>query len=323
MGGKPSMNASLFVALLGSATLFLFMYGLYASISASQTRERWHKRAAGINDKTAPPNRQVASPPQHPQIIKFLGLMGEAAKPKDEQELSHVRKRLIKAGYRHNEGPIRLYGAKLCGAIFCSVTFVLLRITFFSTMPSMRTMTLFVVSALIGFYLPDLLLHLKIRHRRQQIWHGFPDALDLMVVCVEAGLGLDAAIERVGEELKLSQKILSEEFRLLGLELRAGQSRHNALRSLSSRIDIEDVDNLVTLLIQTDRFGTGVAQTLRIYSDSMRTKRHQQAEEMAAKLPVKLLIPLILFIFPSLFVVILGPALIRVVRVLLPVLYRI
>jgi tight adherence protein C len=314
------VNMPLLVALLGCTTLFLFMYGLYTSISSRQTRESWHKRATGVREQTAIANLPAASSPQRQHLAKFLGVLGEASKPKDAEELSHVRQRLIRAGYRHNEAPVILYGIKLCGTILFPILFALFRIWFLSTLPSMQTLVLFVLSALVGFYLPDLLIQISIRHRQQKILEGFPDALDLMVVCVEAGLGLDAAIDRVGEELKLSHKILSEEFRLLSLELRAGQSRHNALRSLSSRVDLEDVQNLVTLLIQTDRFGTSIAQTLRIYSDSMRVKRHQRAEEMAAKLPVKLLLPLIFFIFPSLFVVILGPAVIQIIRILIPTL---
>jgi tight adherence protein C len=149
---------------------------------------------------------------------------------------------------------------------------------------------------------------------------GFPDALDLMVVCVEAGMGLDAAINRVGEEMKLRNAVVSEEFRLMGLELRAGKLRRDALRNLGIRTGLDDVKSLMTLLIQTDKFGTSVAQALRVHSDSMRTKRYQKAEEIAAKLPVKLVFPLILFIFPSLFVVIIGPAVIRIFRVLLPAL---
>ena len=130
-------------------------------------------------------------------------------------------------------------------------------------------------------------------------------------------MGLDAAFNRVAEEIKLSNKILSDELKLLNLELMAGKARRDALRSLAMRTDLEDLNSLVTLLIQTDKFGTSVAQTLRVYSDSMRTKRYQRAEEMAAKVPVKLIFPLILFIFPSLFVTILGPALIRLYQVFL------
>ena len=150
------------------------------------------------------------------------------------------------------------------------------------------------------------------------ILEGFPDALDLMVVCVEAGIGLDAAITRVGEEMRFGNEVLSEEFKMLSLELRAGKQRRDALRNLALRTDLEDVSSLVSLLIQTDKFGTSVAQALRVHSDSMRVRRYQRAEELATKLPVKLLFPLILFIFPSFFVTLLGPAVIQIFRVLLP-----
>lgn len=174
------------------------------------------------------------------------------------------------------------------------------------------------VAAVVGFYIPSLWLQFKIGRRRRQILLGFPDALDLMVVCVEAGLGLDAAITRVGAEMKLGHRVLSEEFALLNLELRVGLSRERALRNLSFRTDLDDVNSLVALLIQTDRFGTSVGQALRVHSEAMRTKRHQRAEEQATKLPVKLLFPRVFFIFPSLFIVILGPGIIQIARTLLP-----
>jgi len=188
------------------------------------------------------------------------------------------------------------------------------------TMTSLNFILLGVMLALIGFYLPNLWLHFRIARRKEAIIKGFPDALDLMVVCVEAGTGLDAAINRVGEEMRLSNKVLSEEFKLLSLELRAGKPREEALKSLALRTDLEDVNSLIILLIQTEKFGTSIAQALRVYSDSMRTKRYQKAEELAAKLPVKLVFPLVLFILPSLFVVIVGPAVIRIFRTLLPIL---
>ncbi len=136
----------------------------------------------------------------------------------------------------------------------------------------------------------------------------------MLVVCVEAGMGLDAAISRVGEEMQLTHKILSDELNQVTLELRAGKHRQEALRNLAQRTDLEDLASLVSLLIQTDKFGTSISQSLRVYSDTMRTKRFQRAEEIAAKIGVKMSFPLILFIFPSLFVVIMGPAMIRVYR---------
>jgi tight adherence protein C len=168
------------------------------------------------------------------------------------------------------------------------------------------------VIALLGFYLPDLYLKLLIRWRKEQIVQGFPDALDLLVVCVEAGMGLDAAISRVSEEISMSSRVISEEFRILNLELRAGKSRLEALRNLGTRTDVEEVRSFATLLIQTDRFGTSVAQALRVHSDAMRTQRYQRAEELAGKIPVKMMFPLILFIFPAIFVVVVGPAAIQI-----------
>ena len=153
---------------------------------------------------------------------------------------------------------------------------------------------------------------MRVKKRQKAIQHGLPDALDLLVVCVEAGMGLDAAIYRVCQEMSIKDPILSSELRLLTLELRAGKARREALKNLSARIGLEDVGSLVAMLIQTDMFGTSIAQTLRVYADSMRTKRFQLAEELAAKLPVKLLMPLIFFIFPTLLIVILGPAGIRI-----------
>ncbi|MBW1745721.1 MAG: type II secretion system F family protein, partial [Deltaproteobacteria bacterium] len=158
--------------------------------------------------------------------------------------------------------------------------------------------------ALLGYLLPDIWLRMKTSARKNKISKGVPDLLDLLVVCVEAGMGLDSAIYRVAQEIKLSNKILGDELNILNLEIRAGKTREKALRNMADRIDLEDVRSLVTLLIQTEKFGTSIAQSLRVFSDSFRTKRYQKAEEIAAKLPVKLMLPLILFIFPSLFVAI-------------------
>ena len=144
--------------------------------------------------------------------------------------------------------------------------------------------------------------------RKDALQRAIPDALDLMVVCVEAGLGLDQAIARVGEEVKRTHPALSDELNLLAMELRTGVSRQEALRNFAHRTDLEEARNLVALLVQTDRFGTSIGQALRVHADAMRTTRRLKAEELAAKLPVKLLFPLIFFIFPSMFIVLLGPA---------------
>ena len=250
--------------------------------------------------------------------LGFFTSLGRLVKPKNDSEISGSPKEFLMAGYRGENAPFIFWGAKVLLAIFTAVIFISIRLLIVKPIPSLYLTLLTVLFALASFHLPNLWLRMKIAKRKELIRAGLPDALDLMVVCVVAGTGLDAAINRVAEEMKLSNKPVSEEFEFLSLELRAGKSRQDALRNLAVRTDLEDVSSLVTLLIQTEKFGTSIAQALRIHSDSMRTRRFQGAEEMAAKLPVKLVFPLILFILPSLFVVILGPAAITIFRTLLP-----
>ena len=174
------------------------------------------------------------------------------------------------------------------------------------------TVVALVLGSLLAFYLPDIWLKQKTDKRKERLLKGLPDALDLLVICVEAGMGLDSAIKRVGDELNLSYPDLSGELHLLNLEMRAGKQRRDALQNFAMRTALSETKSFVTLLIQTDKFGTSVAMALKVFSDSFRTQRFQRAEEKAAKLPVSILIPLILFIFPALFVVILGPAAINI-----------
>jgi tight adherence protein C len=250
--------------------------------------------------------------------LGFFTSLGLLVKPKNDAESSGSRKEFLMAGYRGESAPVIFWAAKVLLAVFTAVIFISIRLLIAKPMPSLHLSLLTVLFALASFHLPNLWLRMKIAERKEKIRAGLPDALDLMVVCVVAGNGLDAAINRVAEEMELSNKPVSQEFKLLSLEMRAGKSRQDALRNLALRTDLEDVSSLVTLLIQTEKFGTSIAQALRIHSDSMRTKRFQSAEEVAAKLPVKLIFPLVLFILPSLFAVILGPAAITIFRTLLP-----
>jgi tight adherence protein C len=176
-----------------------------------------------------------------------------------------------------------------------------------------------VLIALIGFYLPDIWLLQKSDKRKQNILNSLPDALDLLVIAVEAGMGLDSAIYRVASELKMNSPELSDELHFMNLELRAGKTRRECLKNLALRTNLDEINSLVTLLLQTDKFGTSLAKALRVYSDSYRSERFQRAEEIAAKLPVKLLFPLVAFIFPALFVVLLGPAAISIYNALIKV----
>lgn len=183
-----------------------------------------------------------------------------------------------------------------------------------------RSMLLWVVAGgIAGFLLPDVLLRWKVRKRQEEITDSLPDALDLLVVCVEAGLGINAAFIKITEEFQLTCRPLSEEFDVVNREMVAGKPRQEALRALGDRAGVEDVKSLVAMLIQTEKLGTSLAQSLRVHSDSLRTRRRQRAEEAAAKTTIKLVFPLVFLMFPALFIVILGPGVLEIIEVLLPV----
>jgi len=177
-------------------------------------------------------------------------------------------------------------------------------------------------AGIVGFLLPDFALRWKIRKRQEEITDSLPDALDLLVVCVEAGLGLNAAFIKITEEFQLSSPALSEEFDIVNREMVAGKPRQEALRALTERAGVEDVKSLVAMLIQTEKLGTSLAQSLRVHSDSLRLKRRQKAEEAAAKTTIKLVFPLVFLMFPALFIVILGPGVIQVIKILLPTIQK-
>jgi tight adherence protein C len=240
-------------------------------------------------------------------VFNFLGKVGDRVKPDKMYLNSKLRTRISQAGIRKEKAVSIFWGAKILFAISFSFLFILIRIPFLKVVNHPLSVAIGVLLALIGYYLPNILLKMMIERRKERILEELPDALDLFVVCTEAGMGIDAAIIRTANEMGDNRSKFSEELKLFNLELRAGKSRQDALRNLALRTDLEELNSLVTLLIQADRFGTGIAKTLRVFSDSFRTQRYQRAEEIAAKLPVKLVVPLILFIFPALFVVLVGP----------------
>ncbi|MGX4642344.1 type II secretion system F family protein [Massilia sp. SYSU DXS3249] len=238
--------------------------------------------------------------------------------PDEDAENSVVRIRFMNAGFRQASAPVIFFAAKTVLALGLPLA-VFLGLSVKGTSASTTAMLLYVLlAAAIGYYLPNVILSKITKHRQREIFENFPDALDLMTICVEAGLGMDAALARVAAEIGLKSSILSDELNLVTLELRAGSTKEKALRGLSTRTGVEDVDALVSMLIQAERFGTSIAASLRVQSDQLRTKRRQRAEEQAAKIALKLLFPLIFFIFPSLLVVLMGPAFIAIYRVLLP-----
>jgi tight adherence protein C len=315
------MNESALIAILIFAGLLLVVISGYLVFKAwtekSRIVEKIEKEGASESSKFSTGTAAEPAGAIKQSFVDLTTRLGQYSAPKTEEALTHRKKKLIVAGYRNPNAPIIFYGLKiLLAVVLPSAVFIALM---FLGIP-VRKMTLLMLllsSALVGFYGPDMWVRLAIASRQEKITDGFPDALDMMVVCVEAGMGLDQAIKRVSDEMKLNYRVISEEFGQMNMELRAGRSRQDAMRNLAARTEVEDVNSLVTLLIQTDRFGTSIAQALRVHSDSMRTKRRQRAEERAMKLPVKLLFPLILFIFPSLFVAVIGPGAIQIYRVLI------
>ena len=311
------------VAVSGFLCLSLIFWGIL-----QYTRSRSKKREFIEKIQTSSERKSIfdadvsleATSTQNP-VLNFLGSLGKSVAGEKITDPKRLRAVFLKAGIRRRNAPAILWGTKVLLTPVLPACFLIARIGFgrFLYSPSV-SVYIAAVLALAGFYLPDIWLRVKTERRKERIRDGFADALDLLVVCVEAGMGLDAAIHRVAMEIELDNKTLSEELRLMTLELRAGKMRRDALKNLAVRTDLEDVNSLATLLIQADKLGTSVSQALRVYSDTFRTKRQQKAEEEAAKIPVKLVVPLILFIFPSLFVATFGPAAIRIYQVLIPTL---
>jgi tight adherence protein C len=231
-----------------------------------------------------------------------------------------LRQRLLTAGITATQSVIMFQAMQ---ALLALLLPLLTGLVLWVQRPALQTasqLIMLILSGMVGYHLPRAWLERRIRHRQAALFRHFPDALDLMRMCIQAGLGLDASLDRVGRETRLSCPALSEEFAMTGYELRAGASRSQALRHLAERIDLRDVDAWVNTLIQSDRFGTSISESLQVYAEALRHKRKLMAQEAAAKLPIKLLVPLVFCLFPGLLVVLLGPAIINISTHLLPAL---
>ena len=294
--------------LLALSAGLLFVAVFLSGYVLMMTRPNLEERLRGSELSKGRPMNWTQFLRRSEKVLKPLG----GVIPRSLEEMSRQERKLAQAGIRRRDAPLILYGVKLALAI---VLFLVC-----TTISQVRSnpILLVVLPILLGGLIPDMAISRLVKNRKESLQRGLPDALDLAVVSVEAGLGLDQSLVRIGQELKPVYPALSDELNLYSLEVNAGKKRADALRNLGKRTDVDDIKSFVTVLIQTDRFGTSISQSLRVFADTMRTKRRQRAEEHAAKMNIKMIPPLVFFIFPAIFVVVLGPGIIAIIRHLLP-----
>jgi tight adherence protein C len=247
-------------------------------------------------------------------VAKVASPFAKLSVPSDDWQTSQLRRRFMRAGLRHESAPMIFFGLKTVLALVFPLGVYLLVRASGSSFHGPKLMYTLIALLAIGYYLPNYYLRRLTERRQREIFENFPDALDLLTICIEAGSSLEAGIERVAREIRLKSEVLSDELELVVLEMRAGAGKERALRNLAMRTGVDDVDTLVATLVQSDRFGTSVGQALRVHSDMLRTKRQQRAEEAAAKVALKLLFPLVVFIFPAILLVVGGPPMIRILK---------
>lgn len=249
-------------------------------------------------------------------FVKVAGPLANLSAPEGDWDGSPLKIRFLNAGIRRNDARLVYFAAKTV----LPAAFALLAYWVWGpTAPDALTLLFHLLfAATVGCFLPNLVVTLKARRRKREIFESFPDAADLMLVCVEAGLSLDAALTKVADEIRMNSLPLAEELHLTNLEMRAGGSREQALRNLALRAGVEELRVFSVMLTQADKFGASIGDALRVFSDDLRHKRQARAEERAAKIPTKMLFPLVVCIFPSIIMVILGPAVIQIVRTIIP-----
>jgi tight adherence protein C len=301
----PGTQRLLLVGLAG-VIVFLFAIGVssFATALLDPARRRLEELAPAAGGKGMTDG-----------FVTWVERAARYVLPKKSAERETTQRQLIYAGYRSRNAVLVFYGLKTCLAA-ALVLGTLLATRWMPQLTTSRIAFFVMLAAGVGIAAPNIVLRHLVERRQKDLRNGFPDALDLLVVCVEAGLGLTAAIQRVADELRYSHPDLASELALVNAETRAGVERETALKNLTERTGLDDVRGLVSLLVQTLRFGTSIADTLRVYSEEFRDKRMQKAEELAAKVGTKLIFPLVLCLFPSFFVVAIGPAVLRIIDVL-------
>jgi tight adherence protein C len=298
------ITSALIIAFFLSLTVAIFTLASAAVVPANGVRERLQVLLGRHLRRTPRTDVQQRAEQALEPLSRML--------PRSAADTSRTRSWLIQAGLRDPRYLTMYYGSRILG-LFGGIAIA-------GALSRFRSDRLLLVlcAGIFGYFLPRFLLKRRIRARQQAIQLGMPDALDLAVICVEAGLSLDHSLQRIGEELALVHPELSDEFRLITLEVQAGKTRAEALRNFALRVNIDDVRALVAVLLQTDRFGTSIATALRVHSDALRVERRQRAEEAAAKTTIKMVPVLVFFVFPPIFFVTLGPAIIQLIRTVLP-----
>lgn len=297
----------MFVGLSATAITVLFLaLSLLGSSLKSPLRRRL-REASGASESVGPGSSFDLG-----HLVEPLGGLGV---PSQEGARSHTQQRLIQGGFR-SETALTSYYAWRMLLLFLLPALVLVVVQFMPSLPLKRVLTMTGLAVATGFFGPQFYLSHQIDRRQLQLRRSFPDALDLLVVCVESGLGLAAALQRVGKELSVSHPLLASELAIVNAEMRAGVERMEALKNLADRTGLEDIRGLVTLLAQSMRFGTSIAETLRVYAEEFRDKRMQAAEEQAAKVGTKLIFPLTFCLFPAFFLVAIGPAILKIMAAL-------
>lgn len=307
------------IHLLMFLAMFTLVLAIFFIISGRQgsTHERLGKLVGKEAPKSGEPTPRLLGQKKDTFATKISRPLHRISSIDKRSVRQQLVLRLARAGYHSDQAIYNYLAAKIiCPLLYVCIFIFTQMIYKFQTQVILSIIMLLV----LGFFTPTLWVFLMTKTRQEKIFKGLPDALDLMVVCVESGLGIDMTFKRVGEEMRPLCKDLSDEFTLTNLEIRAGISRDEAFKNMNVRIGLSEINSLMSVLTQTSRFGTSLAKSLRVHADSMRIKRRQAAEEMAAKSSVKLVFPLVLFIFPAIFVVLIGPGALKIIKYLLPTL---
>ena len=307
------------VALFVAVTLtFVMIFGAAWLMIGRNQLQRRLEDVADHGDTAAIGAGQLRQADDALPFEDFTKRISKSFGPKDEEQKVQIRTKFAQAGFYHSRAAEYFYASR----VVLAAVFPLLGVMFLPNFVSEVTQNSLIItifgSAVLGFYAPEYLLNRRMKERQQAVREGLPDALDILLVCVEAGASLPIAIQRMADEMEAAYPVLAKEFSLVSLELKAGSGRAKALKNLADRVNIEEIRSLVTLLVQSEALGTSIVQTLRVFSSEMRNKRLLIAEEKANKLPVKMALPLMLCILPALMIVILAPVIIRMVRVVLP-----